>query len=188
MKKVLLMIIPMLLAGCEYETPLSQTAASDANPALAGNWTGQPAGEEAVSMAITISGTDYFVTYTEGSNSISFKGFEVKAADLSLIQLELQDTDKESQKNRYLFVKYVLDQEGLSVYRLNTEVVSAKCQTSEELLRDIATHRQNPSLFTEPLKFSDSIQPGRRHYHRGPRQNKDVPVQMPPESGRSTQQ
>ena len=176
MKKILLPIVLMLLAGCDYEVPLSQTASSDINPALPGTWTGLAADGGTVSMEIKASGTDYFVTYTEGSNSLSFKGFEIKAADLNLVQLELLG-DTEGSKNKYLFVKYELNQEGLSVYRLNTEVVSPKCQTTEELLSDIATHRQDPHLFTEPLKFSDSIQPGRRHYHMGTRQNKDVPAQ-----------
>jgi hypothetical protein len=161
MKKILLPVILMLLAGCDYETPLSQTASSEANPALAGTWIEPAADGNPVTMEIKISGKDYSVTYTEGSNSLSFKGFEIKAADLNLVQLELLG-DTEGSKNKYLFVKYELNQEGLSVYRLNPEVVSAKCQTAEELLNDIATHRQDPSLFTEPLKFTASIQPGRR--------------------------
>ena len=157
MKKILLPIILALLAGCDYEIPLSQTASSDANPALAGAWTEQPADGNPVTMEIKISGKDYSVTYTEGSNSLSFKGFEIKAADLNLIQLELLG-DTEGSKNKYVFAKYELTPKGLSVYRLNNEVVSAKCQTAKELLNDINVHRQNPSLFTEPLKFTKSSQ------------------------------
>ena len=171
MKKILLPALLMLLAGCDYEIPLSQTASSDANPALAGIWNGQSADGKTVSMEIKTSGMDYLVTYTEGSNSISFKGFEVQAAGLNLIQLELLSAGNESQKGRYLFVKYELTSDGLSVYRLNTEVVSAKCQTSDELLNDITAHWQNPFLFTEPLKFINSIQPGRRRFYTEKQRN-----------------
>ena len=157
MKKIWLPIILMLLAGCDYEVPLSQTASSAANPALAGTWTEQSTDNKPVSMEIKISGKEYSVTYTEGSNSLSFKGFEIKADKLDLIQLELLG-DTEGSKNKYVFAKYELTPKGLSVYRLNNEVVSAKCQTAKELLNDINVHRQNPSLFTEPLKFTKSSQ------------------------------
>lgn len=153
MKKIILPVILMFLAGCDYEVPLSQTPSAPANPALAGTWAGQSADGKTVAVELKTSGTDYSVTYTEGSDSITFKGFEVKAAGLNLIQLELQNADNQ---NKYLFVKYELTPEGLSVYRLNSEVVSAKCKTSEELLGDITVHRQNPFLFAEPLKFTKS--------------------------------
>jgi len=162
MNKLLLPVVLMLLAGCNYEVPLSQTASAPANPALAGTWTGQSADGKHVSMEIKISGTDYTATYTstytEGSDALTFKGFEITASGRNLIQLELQNADKDFQNNRYLFVKYELTPDGLSVYLLNTEVVSAKCQTTEELLKDIDVHRQNPLLFTEPLKFTKSAQ------------------------------
>jgi hypothetical protein len=64
--------------------------------------------------------------------------------------LELQNAETQS---KYFFVKFELTPEGLSVYRLNPDVVSAKCRTAEELINDIAVHRQNPFLFTEPIKF-----------------------------------
>ena len=160
MKKILLPIIAMLLAGCDYEIPLSQTAAGPANPKLTGTWSGQSTDGKPISMEFKTSGMDYSVTYTdtEGSDTLSFKGFEIKVAGLNLIQLELQTDDKDFKNNRYLFVKYELTAEGLSVYRLNTEVVSAKCQTTEELLNDLTAHKQNPLLFTEPLKFTKSAQ------------------------------
>jgi len=158
MKKILLPIIAMLLAGCDYEVPLCQTAAGPANPELTGKWTGQPTEGKPVSMEIKISGTDYNAIHTEGSDTLTFKGFEIKAAGLNLIQLELQNADKDYQNSRYLFVKYELTAEGLSVYRLNTGVVSERCQTAEELLKDIDVHRNNPFLFAEPLKFTKSAQ------------------------------
>lgn len=154
MKKIILPAILILLAGCDYEVPMSQTAASAADPALAGTWTGQSSEGKTAAMDIKTSGTDYTATYTEDGSSIILKGFAVSAAGLNLIQFELQNADNQ---NKYLFVKYELTSEGLSVYRLNPEVVSAKCKTTEELLGDIAVHKQNPLLFAEPLKFSRSV-------------------------------
>ena len=155
MKKFILPVILMLLAGCDYGVPLSQTATSAANPALAGTWTGQSSDGKTAALEIKTSGTDYSAAYTEDGNTITFKGFGVSAAGLNLIQLELQNADNQ---NKYLFVKYELTPEGLSVYRLNPEVVTAKCKTTEELLGDIAVHKQNPLLFAEPLKFTKSVQ------------------------------
>ena len=152
MKKLILPAILLLLAGCDYEVPLGQTPAAPADPALSGTWAGQLTDEKPVSMEIKISDTDYLVIYTVGSDTLTFNGFEVKANDLNLIQLAMKDNEK----TLYSFFKYSLTPEGLSVYRLNPEVVSAKCQTAEELLKDINLHRQNPFLFTEPLKFTRS--------------------------------
>ncbi len=154
MKKLLLPVVLMLLAGCDYEIPLSQTPSASANPALAGTWAGQLTDEKPVSMEVKTSGTDYLVTYTEGNNTLTFRGFEIKAGGLSLIQLAMKDNEK----TLYFFVKYSVDLEELSIYRLNPEVVSAKCQTTEELLSDLTVHRNNPFLFTEPLKFTRSAQ------------------------------
>ena len=153
MKKILLSVLLMLLAGCDYEVPLSQTPSAPANPALAGSWV-QKAAQETFTMNIRASGTDYAVTYGEvGESPLTFKGFTVETADLKLIQLELTD----SGITKYLFVKYELTPEGLSVYRLNKQVVSALCRTSEELRDDIALHKNNPALFEEPIKFTRSV-------------------------------
>jgi hypothetical protein len=103
-------------------------------------------------LKIQTAETEYHVTYTEGGNTLTFTGFEVRAAGLELIQLKLQNTEKQA----YLFVKYERTPDGLTVYRLNPEVVSAKCQTAEELGSDLTVHRQNPFLFSAPLKFSRS--------------------------------
>jgi hypothetical protein len=153
MKKMILPAILLMLTGCDYEVPLGQTPAAPADPALSGIWAGQLTDEKPVSMQIKISGTDYLVTYTEGNNTLTFNGFEVKANDLNLIQLAMKD----NAKTLYSFFKYSLTPEGLSVYRLNPEVVSAKCQTTKELMKDIELHRQNPFLFAEPLKFTKSV-------------------------------
>lgn len=155
MKKILLPAILLLLVGCDYDIPLSQTASAPANPALAGTWIGQSSDGKPVSMEIKTSGTDYSVTYTEGRDSLTFKGFSISAAGLNLIQLELQNAEKQ----KYLFVKYELTSDGLTVYRLNPDVVSAKCQSAEEMLNDIAVHRGNPLLFKKPLVFSKPIAP-----------------------------
>jgi hypothetical protein len=153
MKKVLFPVLLMLLAGCDFDVPLSRTASAPANPALAGSWV-QKAAQETFTMNIRTSGTDYAVTYGEvGETPLTFKGFTVEAADLKLIQLELTD----SGITKYLFVKYEMTPDRLSVYRLNKQVVSALCRTSEELLNDIALHKNNPALFEEPIQFTRSV-------------------------------
>lgn len=156
MKKILFPVLLMLLAGCDFDVPLSQTASAPANPALAGTWDGESADGKPVSLEIKISGLDYYVTYGTSSDTLTFKGFEIKAAGLDLIQMEVQGADPQDEKDKYFFVKYELTPEGLSVYRLNLEVVSGKCQTTEELLSDLTVHRKNPFLFTEPMKFTKS--------------------------------
>jgi hypothetical protein len=154
MKKVLLPVLLMLLAGCFYEIPLSQTAITSANPALAGTWERFPAnkGEKPLSMKIETSGTDYYIRYTpEGDDSLLFKGFEISVAGLNMIQLEWLNSGKE--KSKYLFVKYELTSNGLMYYFLNTDAVSSKCQSAEVLLNEISLHRQDPSLFVGPETF-----------------------------------
>lgn len=161
MKKLILSVILLLLVGCDYEIPLSQTPSAPANPALAGIWIEASTNSKPVSMEIKTAGMDYSITYTENdteaSRSYIFKGFEIHAAGLNLIQLEWQQADAAESKEKYIFAKLDLTPEGLSVYRLNDNVVSAACQTAEEMLNDIAVHRQNPFLFTKPMKFTKSV-------------------------------
>jgi hypothetical protein len=155
MKKLLLPVVLMLLAGCDYEIPLSQTASGPADPAIAGTWAEPSTDGNPSLLKIKTSGTNYTATYTEGSNTLTFAGFNISAAGLNLIQLELQNADS---PKKYIFVKYELTPEGLTTYRLNTDVVSSKCQTADEMISDIAVHRKNPDLFTEPRKFTRSAQ------------------------------
>lgn len=161
MQKVLLPVLLMLLAGCDYEVPLSQTPSAPANPALAGIWIKASTNSNPDSMEIKTAGVDYWITYTEpdteASMSYTFKGFEIHAAGMNLIQLEWQQTYAAESKKTYIFAKLDLTPEGLSVYRLNDNVVSAACQTAEEMLNDIAVHRNNPFLFSEPMKFTKSV-------------------------------
>lgn len=153
MKKILLPFILILLTGCDFDVPLSRAPSAPADPALAGVWF-QKADQEVFTMNVQISGTDYAVTYGEvGETPLTFRGFAVKTADLELIQLELKD----SGLTKYLFVKYELTPDGLSVYRLNKQVVSALCRTSEELISDIVLHKNNPFLFEEPIQFTRSV-------------------------------
>jgi hypothetical protein len=158
MKKALFPVLLILLAGCFYEIPLSQTAITSANPALAGTWERFPAkkGETPVSMKIEISGTECSIRYTfEGDDSFLFKGFEISVAGLNMIQLEWLNAGEE--KSKYLFVKYELTSNGLMYYLLNPDIVSSKCQSAEALLNEISLHRQDPSLFGEPETFIRSV-------------------------------
>lgn len=163
MKKLFLPAILILLAGCDYDVPLSQTATAPANPALAGTWIEASTNSNPVSMEIKTEGTDYSITYTETDTetdakprSYTFKGFEIHAAGMNLIQLDWQQADAAESKEQYLFAKLELTPEGLSVYRLNANVVSAECETAEELLNDIIVHKKNSSLFNAPLNFKKS--------------------------------
>jgi hypothetical protein len=152
MKKLLIPVLMMLLAGCDYEVLLSQTPCAPANPDLAGSWLQQKTDDQVATLEIHVSGENYLVTY-EGH---CFKGFEIQVGGLNLIQLEWQNKDPDTE-SVYLFVKYELTPDGLTYSRLNPEVVSAHCQTSAELLADLFVHWNNPSLFTNPEHFVRSV-------------------------------
>lgn len=148
----------MLLAGCDYEIPLSLTPSAPANPALAGKWNEQSTGGNPASIEIKISAKSYDVVYTNEGKALTFKGLAIKAAGLNMVQLEWQEPDAAESKNKYLFAKYELTTNSLFIYCLNPNVVSAKCQTTEEMLSDLSTHRNNPFLFKEPMIFIRSVQ------------------------------
>jgi hypothetical protein len=150
MKNSLVFALLILLAGCDYEVPLSKTASFPADAGLAGLWTGTGDDGKTTSLEIKTGETEYTAVYSEKSDALTFNGFEVHENGLRLIQLELKDADAP----KYLFVKYELTPDELNVYRLNPEVVSAKCRTAEELAADIQVHRNNPDLFVEPMKFT----------------------------------
>lgn len=159
MKKIILPVILMLFAGCEYEVPLSQTPSAPANPALAGTWiTTGTSGKDPIMMEVKTSATDYSVTYIQDNHTNYFSGFEVLVDNLNLLQLKLLTVDEKQPQKLYVFAKYELTADSLAVYLINPEVVSSKCQTTEELRKDVTLHRSNPFLFNEPLKFTRSVQ------------------------------
>ncbi len=157
MKKLILPILLLISTGCDFDVPLSHIATKAADPNLTGTWLGQSSDGKPIALDIQATGTDYIVTYQEDGDSLTFKGFEINADGLNLIQLELQNADSK----KYLFIKYELSAKELSVYRLNTAVVSAKCQTSDELLNDIRIHLQNSFLFQNPMIFIRNETPQR---------------------------
>jgi hypothetical protein len=149
MKKILVALL-LFLTGCDYETPLRHTADAPARPALTGTWAGTHTGERASRLTVEISGEQYNVTYAENEQTLFFEGFEIRIDDTELIQLKL----KNAGEKEYLFVKYELTPEGLSVYRLNPKVVSADCATPGEILAELRTHRRHPELFIPLQKFT----------------------------------
>lgn len=161
MKKLLLPLILILLAGCDYKVPLSQKPAAKTNPALAGRWIEQKdaSSTNRTEVDIKVSGADYSVAYIgDGCTNFLFSGFEVESAGFKLIQLKLlTDLDKDQPEKVYVFIKYELTPDGLSFCQLNKNVVSSECQTMEELRGDLKVHRKNPALFTEPRKFTKSV-------------------------------
>lgn len=158
MKKTsFLLLVTILLTGCDYKVPATTEASSPANKELAGTWISKSDDGTSVLVDIKVSGDTYTVKYTEKSESLNFKGMNIEIDGVPLIQMELQCAGApENSVSPYFFFKYEITPDGLLMYRVNTGVVSALCQTSEELRKSIGVHKKNTFLYQDPILFTRS--------------------------------
>lgn len=156
--------VVFLLAGCQYESPLTKEHHIAVDPAVLGVWKvvqnkeGQPPQQEERMIILKYSDTEYLIHYPPGGNDeIYYRGYPIKIGGLSCVQLQVIGTDdgppKEDEKNLFFVASYGLKDGRLAIRTLNTEVVDDSLKTTDELRKAFLANRDNRELFKDAGVF-----------------------------------
>jgi hypothetical protein len=161
MKIIWPVIVLMLLviAGCEYQEPLSEKQGILIEESALGLWQAEPEKKESVSkdylIALRISPTEYLVHYNEGSMSMYFRAYPIKVGNVSCLQLQLIGTSSgPAPKNepQYHVALYQINGDELSIRMMNTNIVDSKLG-SAAMREAFLKNQADEKLFREPGKF-----------------------------------
>jgi hypothetical protein len=150
----------LLLAGCEYDTPLVSDAEIPVDSSLVGLW--EPLDEEGAPdpskrmMILQFSETEYMVHYPAGVDGIYYRAYPVRLGETSCVQIEVIGTGEgpisRSDADRYHVVAYQLEDGEWTVRTLNSDLVSDELPI-DGMQKAFLQHQSHPELFTGPGVF-----------------------------------
>jgi len=159
MKKQLLLVVVCLgLAGCDYTVPLTSTPELEIDSKLVGLWKRAEAPNQTESLLVLpLSRHEYMVNYPlSATNGLFAKACLCRCAGKTLAQLHWIGTAKGSVPDDdriYQIMAYELDEDTLRILLLNTSVVGKDIDSSTALAGSIEDSKDNPKLFRDPLVF-----------------------------------
>lgn len=154
-------ILSVLLAGCEYENPLSNEHNIPVDSAVLGLWETIPdndgvAGSNEKMLILKYSGTGYLIHYPIGDEAFYFRGYPIKIGNISCVQIQLigdSNGDIKKEERKYQVVSYRLSKDELEIKTLNTDLVDKDLKESNKLRKAFMKNSGNKELFQNPVKF-----------------------------------
>lgn len=159
---LILVIILIILAACDYDSPLVGEASLPIDQALLGAWEfiDEERAEQKSHERLVIrqeSANLYVIEFIDGESILYFKGWLAELEGHHFMQLEVTGTDEGSvgdeDADLFSVVSYVLDN-GKLVYRsLNTDLVDTGLADTAALQAAFIANLDDPDLFEEPGQF-----------------------------------
>jgi hypothetical protein len=152
MKKLLILLAVVLLAGCDYTVPLVTTPDINIDKSILGLWqTKEDDGKIEQLLVLALDDHEYLVSYPSGAKDAMFARASLCHTDgKTLVQLKwLGSVDgTPMDDNRvYEFFSYSVSGDKLTARVLNSDVVNKDAASTKELEKAIAANRDNPELF-----------------------------------------
>jgi hypothetical protein len=159
---VLIVAVSLSIAGCKYESPLTNEHTIPIDLSVLGIWQAVPDKGEEVDeshqmIVLQYSETEYLVHISPAKDGIYFRGYRIKIGDISCVQLQEIGTDDgpiaNSEKSRFDVATYQIIDNELEVKTLNTDLVSESLTNPEALKAAFTMNLDNQNLFVHPVKY-----------------------------------
>jgi len=180
---IALLVLLLLVSGCDFDAPLSSTQNRPIDPAVIGIWTqvdeeGHVGRNPQQVSVLGFSETEYLVIHHANSanaEDLYFRAYPIVVGEQALVQLQLlfdevppghpgiKPTENAAaaqppeaaniEENRYLVLSYTLLDGKLVVERLNTEVVGEEAGSPEDLQAAFEEHLHDPELFAHKKAY-----------------------------------
>ncbi len=159
MKKEMLFVFCLMLAGCDYTVPLVKTPEIEIDESVVGLWErSRDDGPSERLLILPLDQHEYMVSYPAGSQDAMFaRGCLWHEADMTLVQLDWFGTAaaRLPDDNRtFQFVTYTVEGDRISVRLLNADIANQDIVSSQDLAKAITLNRANPDLFREAMVFT----------------------------------
>ncbi len=158
----IMVVTVLLLAGCEYEVPLTKEHVIPVESSVLGLWEYIPEEGEGPSdvermMILEFSDTEALIHYPVDKEGIYFRAYAIKVGGVSCVQIEAIGTIEgpipQEEKKRYAVMSYELADGILEINILNNELVDGKLKSSEALRKVFLEHQDDEDLFIDPGRF-----------------------------------
>jgi hypothetical protein len=153
----ILVISVLLLAGCQYISPIEEEHKIPIDEAVLGFWKPiyekerKPDPAEEL-LVMKFSETEYVIF----AGGIFFRGYPINVGGIPCVQLQViadwEGPVKKTEKNLFHVATYQLENGELTVKRLNESLLH-NTLNREDLRKEFLKHKNNKELFNEPMKF-----------------------------------
>ncbi len=157
-----------LIAGCEYETSLTDEHKIPVDKTVLGLWEAVPEKgrvsdpKDRVSdskerlMVLKYTDTEYLVHYPTGDEGFYFRGYPVRIGGISCVQIRLigdSNGDIKTGERKYQVVSYQFVKGELEIKTLNTDLVDKNIKDRNKLKIAFLTNKNKGELFRNPVRF-----------------------------------
>ena len=143
---ILAFFFAAILAGCEYEVPLTAQPSHRIDARLIGDWSGD-GGKEKMKVR-RWDDTAYVVWY----NGELFRAYHSEAAGIDFVSV--QAVEPENRRWSYMLWKLSPDGRELSLRSVNSKVVPKTVTDPAALHELLKKNAANPDLFNEEARFA----------------------------------
>jgi len=159
MKRLLLVIACLGLAGCDYTVSLVDSPEMKIDSAVVGVWDKVQDGKAAERLlTLPLGEREYLVSYSamDGKEVMYAKGWPCRCAGLDLVQLQWIGTAKGKPVGNsppFQYAAYEVEGQELRVRLLNPAVVAKNVASAAELAKAIEAAKDAPGLFRKAMVF-----------------------------------
>jgi hypothetical protein len=168
LKIIFMIALIFLIAGCEYETSLTDEHKIPVDKTVLGLWEAVPEKgrvsdpKDRVSdskerlMVLKYTDTEYLVHYPTGDEGFYFRGYPVRIGGISCVQIRLigdSNGDIKTGERKYQVVSYQFVKGELEIKTLNTDLVDKNIKDRNKLKIAFLTNKNKGELFRNPVRF-----------------------------------
>lgn len=155
-KATLILLTTLFVSACGYDFPLSEKQGLPIDRSVLGLW--EEVNNETVKHRVLISATsesEYFVHMSDGTEDLFLRGYPLRVAGISLVQLAV--TDKRyipiNETGSYFSLSYEVSDGNLVIKLPDTGILSTGLKSSAHLREAFIINKDNPRLFSEPARL-----------------------------------
>ncbi len=161
LKIVFMIALIFLIAGCEYETSLTDEHKIPVDKTVLGLWEAVPE-KGGVSdpkerlMVLKYTDTEYLVHYPTGDEGFYFRGYPIRIGGVSCVQIRLigdSNGDIKTGERKYQVVSYQFINGELEIKTLNTDLVDNNIKDRNKLNKAFLKNKNKGELFRNPARF-----------------------------------
>ncbi len=155
--------VVLLLAGCQFEVPLTAEHGIAVDRAVLGVWEPvvgegeRPAREKVRLTVLPFSETEYLVSYRHGESAFYFRGYLVELGGVRCVQLQVigshQGPVHEEARHLYHVFAYDVVADVLQTRAIHDKLIGSDLQTSDELQAAFLEHKDDADLWLTPDRW-----------------------------------
>ncbi|MDP3283424.1 MAG: hypothetical protein Q8M56_03240 [Desulfobacterales bacterium] len=168
LKIIFMVALMFVIAGCEYETSLTDEHKIPVDKAVLGLWDAVPenggvSDPKERLMVLKYTDTEYLVHYPAGDEGFYFRGYPIRIGGISCVQIRLigdSNGDIKTGDRKYQVVSYQFVSGELEVKTLNTDMVDKKIIDRNKLNTVFLKNKNKGELFRNPARFRKAVKKG----------------------------